>query len=418
MTKDSKFGSVDDARKALLSVVRGVRGKGSSRLPELVVVAGVLAWMTWGGGNPPAPSRQLSPAPANASQPVAAAKPAPVPQAEIAASKQAMFPIAPPAASATPPDPKGPVFADRRSLVQTPAAAPEPAKMFGDRRGLVDVRPPAPKRDAIAAAPPSSALTITPRTLPFPVSNRIDPACAAPEIATEPGRAGTMRIEVQSACRKGQAIVFVYDGIEIRREIPADGGLVFVLDCFAGDRKSVDIVFADGMRRVLPVTAGDLDKVTKVAVRWRSPVNLDLHAFEHATAPNSGAHVFEKAPSAAEAALATARESRRGRGFLSTIDDGQNPGDKLEVYTYVHGETDPDHPVALALDHETRGELPAGPTCGQGALARVEFSITMLSPRGSLVRANGVMKPARCGEPIAIADRLDQALMPVIVTNR
>lgn len=226
-----------------------------------------------------------------------------------------------------------------------------------------------------------------------------------------------MSIRIASPCRKGQEVRLGYDIAELTRTLSAAGLLELTLDAFAGDRKSVSLQFADGYQRVLPVVAGDLDRLSKVAVRWRAPVNLDLHAFEHAAAPGAAGHVWSEAPSTAEAALSSRDAARQGRGFLGTFDEGQGSGDKLEVYTYVHGEQDSGTAVGFALDYASRGETPALPGCDDGAQARVEFTVTMLARTGELSRAGGVLKPLRCGQAITAAERLDPALLPVIRTR-
>ena len=224
-----------------------------------------------------------------------------------------------------------------------------------------------------------------------------------------------MQIQVLSPCRQGQDVALSYDTVDLRRVLPTGGAGVYTLDLFAGDRKSVDITFADGTRRVLPVVANDLGRVSKIAVRWRAPVNLDLHVFENGAMAGQPGHVWTQAPASAAAAVEVVKATGRGHGFLNAFDDG--PGDKIEVYTYVHGSQDQGTNVAMALDHETRGSLPAAATCGQGALAKIEFGVIMLARSGEVSSAGGIFKPARCDEPLAAAARFDYGLMPVIATR-
>ena len=273
-----------------------------------------------------------------------------------------------------------------------------------------------PARIAIASPPvPQSskpvalAAAISP---PATATVQADNACPAPEIALHPLRAGLMKVRVTSACRRGQDIGFVYDVVELKKIMPASGALEFIFDAFSGDTKSVDVTFADGTRRVLPVMVEDLGRVSKIAVRWRGPVNLDLHVFEHAASAGQAGHVWSRQSSSSETALREAQASGRGKGFLTTFEDGA--GDKLEVYTYVHGERDGNSNIAMAIDHETRGDLPTQATCGQGVLAKVDFGLTMLSRSGELSRASGMLKPARCDQPLPAAERFDYGLMPVI----
>ena len=332
--------------------------------------------------------------------------------------------------------PVAPAFTDARALVSGPSAAPASAAV----PGKVAATPPAPPAVAVkesnlvsksqpapalapVASPPTKpaqqlAANIPPppaAATPAPSANRNGDACPPPEIGIVPLPAGQMQVQVNSPCRRGQEIGVSYDTIVLKRSMPTSGTGVFVLDLFASDRKSVDIIFADGTRRVLPAVARDLDKVSKVAIRWRAPVNLDLHVFEHAAKAGGPGHVWSQAPSSAEAAVNAAQSDGLGRGFLNAFDDGND--DKIEIYTYVHGAQDQANTVAMALDHETRGSQPAAAMCGQGAHAKVEFGVTMLSRKGELVRASGAFKPARCDQPLAAAERFDYALMPVIAVR-
>ncbi len=100
----------------------------------------------------------------------------------------------------------------------------------------------------------------------------------------------------------------------------------------------VDVRFGDNTRKTVPVAARDLDKVSKIAVLWRAPVNLDLHVFEYAARHDQAGHLWAKKPSAIATARLASQSEKRGHGFLSAIDDEQSLGDKIEVYTFLHND--------------------------------------------------------------------------------
>ena len=314
-----------------------------------------------------------------------------------------------------PPTAAPPVQAPAMTLVPAAAAATPAAKI--SEPAVV----PAP-RTVVAGPTPTPTQPSKPVALaaaippPAPATAPADNACPAPAIAVTPLPAGQMKVRVTSPCRRGQDIGFAYDVVELKKVMPANGNLEFAFDAFSGDTKSVDVTFADGSRRVLPVMVEDLGRVSKIAVRWRGPVNLDLHVFEHAAGAGQAGHVWARQASSSEAALREAQASGRGKGFLTLIEEGA--GDRLEVYTYVHGEKDGNSSIAMAVDHETRGDLPSQATCGQGALAKVDFGLTLLSRSGELTRASGLLKPARCDQPLPAAERFDYGLMPVIALRQ
>jgi hypothetical protein len=73
-----------------------------------------------------------------------------------------------------------------------------------------------------------------------------------------------------------------YAGFQVVAPFDLKGRMDYVLDCFAGDKSAVAVVFPNGERDEKPVVTRDLDQISKVAVVWRGEVNLDLHAFEYA----------------------------------------------------------------------------------------------------------------------------------------
>ena len=238
--------------------------------------------------------------------------------------------------------------------------------------------------------------------------------CEQPAIATEPLDGGLMRVGIASVCRANQNVQFSYGGATLIRRFDAAGQLDFKLDCFAGATSLLLITFADGRRETRQVAARDLDKVSKIAVVWNAPVNLDLHAFEYSAAYGRAGHVWERAASTLVTARELALGGKRGRGLLSTSDDGRSLGDKLEVYTFFHNDEQAAGVVAMGLDYETRGESPSGTTCGAGSFAEVRYQVVLLDRRGQIARENGVFTGAPCGERIGPQVRFDPLLLPAL----
>lgn len=255
---------------------------------------------------------------------------------------------------------------------------------------------------AVAIAP--MAVAVPPGTAP----------CREAEITTEPLDGGMMRIRISSQCRANQSVRMQYGGAELVRHFDAGGTLDAVLDCFAGQAAALETRFEDGTSQPVRIQTKDLDRVSKVAVVWRAPVNLDLHAFEYASGFAQKGHVWAKATSALETARADSAADGRGRGFLSSQADAATPGDKVEVYTFLHRDEALAGLVTFALDHETRGSKPKEPACGRGQQAEVQFTISTLFPGGRLVRENGVLASADCGTTLAQAARFQALPAPVL----
>ncbi len=299
-------------------------------------------------------------------------------------------PAAPLSGSAALPKSAGPVAAAASAAARGPAAPETPT---GD----------AASNPAVASSAGSGTTAAGP--------------CGAPEIVTQSLGAGLMRLSATSACRAKQDVVVEYGGARLMRGFDARGRLDTTIDAFAERTAPVELTFADGSQRSVAVTAKDLDAVTKIALIWRAPVNLDLHAFEYAAVRGEPGHVWAGAPSSLEAARAETEPQRRGRGFLSTRADDANAGpdgDRLEVYTLVHVAGQAPGTIALAVDYETRGELPVGATCGTGAMAEVPFSIVQLSASGQVSRQTGQFAAVACGTPLTADARYLQAALPII----
>ena len=245
-------------------------------------------------------------------------------------------------------------------------------------------------------------------------STSADAGCAAPAIATTALDSGRMRLLLESECRANQDAQLAYGGAVLIRRLDAAGQLDFTLDAFVGATSALDITLADGRRESVPVVANELERLAKIAVIWRAPVNLDLHAFEYASALGQPGHVWERKPVTRVVAQEVMRASRRGRGFLSTLDDGRSVGDKLEVYTFFHHDEQAVGVVGLSVDYETRGELPSGATCGTGAYAEVGYQFSILNRQGQVTRESGVLAAAPCGVRVTPEIRFDPLLLPAL----
>jgi hypothetical protein len=266
-------------------------------------------------------------------------------------------------------------------------AAPAPASASDNSRRSAAV---------LTAAPPQPAKT-----------------CPAATAAGEAMSAGRMRVNVVSPCRAGQTVVMAYGPFKASGQIDADGNASLPIDLFLGGTAPVTVGFEDGTSRVVAVTSRDLDRVSKVAVLWRAPVNLDLHAYEYTARGNDAGHVWAGATQNAEEALQAAESSGRGHGFMSTKSDASISGDKLEVYTLWQPAGEAAGVVTMALDYETRGEVPKGETCGEAKLASIPVMVWRLR-RGepAAEREDRVLSAQPCGQALSHEVRFNPDSMP------
>lgn len=331
------------------------------------------------------------------------------------ADAPAPAPAPPVAAKEEPSEPKpfevGYFLEDRSPMVRQLQTETEPVKEASADKAP---GPSAPEPAAVPASSEPAADTSLPTLVALaPGQLKVDgAACTAPEVSTEPLDGGMMRIRIAASCYPNEFVQISYGGAEFIRKLNSYGALDYTLDCFAGTSSAVELRFANGSTKSLPVVANDLDKVSKIAVTWRSGVNLDLHVFEYAAAFNGTGHFWAKSPSTLGAARLQSQSQGRGHGFLSSLDDDKSLGDKLEVYTFFHNDQQSTGAISLALDNETRGEVASGAACGQGALAEVDFQVSILPRNGKPSRQSGVLTRVECGAKLTQEARFNSSAMP------
>ncbi|MGD9669278.1 MAG: hypothetical protein AB7U75_09485 [Hyphomicrobiaceae bacterium] len=231
-------------------------------------------------------------------------------------------------------------------------------------------------------------------------------ACRDMQLATEPKPAGRLEIKLRSPCLAGRPVTFVYAGHEFVRTVGDGGELTFVLDMFEG-AAPVALKLDDGSTTNIDASSVNFAQVSKVAVLWSAPVNLDLHALEYLAPRDGPGHVWSKSPGSLDAALTAAREGSRGRGFLSTDDTGAGSGTHAEVYTFLHNKNQRQGAITLLIDYETRGDMPSGDYCGQGRLAVIEALVVRLRPGGKVEKETVRLGSAPCGQQLPESKRFN-----------
>ncbi len=269
------------------------------------------------------------------------------------------------------------------------------------------------RRNAAEAEARQKAAKPAPPTVPQPVA-RAAADCGTDKIGARAVSGGRIVLDIETPCRPNARTILRYGPFEFVRQLDGAGRLTAELDLFQGKTTSVSLQIGDGPRQPVALDAVDLGGLSKVAVVWRAPVNLDLHVYEYAARPGAAGHVWAGGPRSAEESEAEARASARGRGFLSTADDGSASGDHAEVYTFWHHPGQQSGLIATALDYETRGAQPSGETCGSGAHASIVYDTFHLGPRGDVVRERGTIVPATCGAQLSGAGRYMEDAVPDI----
>jgi hypothetical protein len=241
-------------------------------------------------------------------------------------------------------------------------------------------------------------------------------SCENIDLTANPQPAGRIAISIKAACLAGRNVSFDYAGHEFVRAVGGDGELSLTLDLFEG-AAPLSLKLDDGTFKAVDVSGVELAGISKVAILWSAPVNLDLHAFEYLAPRDGPGHVWSKAPSTLDTAVTAAREGTRGRGFISVDDTGTGPGLHSEVYTFLHNKSQRSGAITLMIDYETRGDLPSGDHCGTGKLAQIEALVVRLRPGGNVEKESVRLPAAPCGQKLPQSKRFNSDTLSDLVAK-
>ena len=240
--------------------------------------------------------------------------------------------------------------------------------------------------------------------------------CTDLQLSSKAQPAARIQIDVSSVCLAGRLVTMTYGRHEFVRQIGSDGRLTVLFDLFEGSQP-MSLKLDDGSTRQIATTGVDFNGVSKVAVLWTAPVNLDLHAHEYLAPRGSKGHVWSNAPGSLDASLAAANEGDRGRGFISMDDDGTGPGSHAEVYTFLHNSNQRFGAITLLIDYETRGNVPRMPHCDGGELAQIVANVVRLRPGGRVEREIVRLGPVPCGQTLAEERRFNSDTLSDLVAR-
>ena len=137
--------------------------------------------------------------------------------------------------------------------------------------------------------------------------------------------------------------------------------------------------FAGGETIDFNIAFSDTERMTRVALAWELPVDLDLHAFEFGALPGSGGHVRPDRP------RSHSDVRRRGGGYLLEYQPVGGVGQSVSVYTYWRRHGGRAGVVKLGVEFASRDGGQRPDTCGGGALAEPDFTV-LRSVAGKLER--------------------------------
>ncbi len=313
-------------------------------------------------------------------------------------------------------DARGVAFQDQRRWQDGQLQKPPAAKPIAAAEPVTKMAPTPPP---VAAAPPPPAAPPQP---PPAAASATAAACEAVAPKTTALPAGMMSLAVRSACHRQQTVTVSYGGLEFKRRFDPDGALDVAIDCIFGTSAPMTVTYADGRVVSVPVTCQDLERISKLAVIWRNPIDLDLQMFERPAAPGAVGQIGSATPGQRDAARATSITERAARGFLSSIGTAKSldgaDGVRMTVYTAFHPPQTTTQTIPFAIDYVTRGDTASNETCIGGRHANPGYEIVRLTARGQVVREDGQFAAFVCGAVVASTLRFNQSLhAPLRIRN-
>jgi len=209
---------------------------------------------------------------------------------------------------------------------------------------------------------------------------------------------------------------------DLPRAVPLDaatGKASVILDLYLGNGQTLALSTSDGKTEPIPaVPAKDQRAYSKLALIWKKPVDLNLHAIENNAQIGAAGHIHAGAPRTAEEALELVASTEAGAGFMSSLSTGKLGEGHVEVYTYFHHAQQSSGAIPFAIEHATRGQTATGETCGEGALSEIAYEAVLLSKTGEVVREDGVIPSVACGTVLLDRVRFIRGAVPDIRFRR
>ena len=268
------------------------------------------------------------------SSPVDASQPVPGPSAVVSSTPPPSKPLLAATGDATEP------------LQQGEAAS---SAISGDRDAPES--PEVPSSDQLAALP------------------RHDAPCVIPPAMTiDVRRAARSIISVDAPCHADTVAELEYSSLRIAVPLDSKGrGSQMVLGFEPNAPALLSFVNGETIDFDLPFKG--IGRISRVAVVWDLPVNLELNAIEFGGTSGSAAHVNPNNPRRFEDVR------RTGGGFLNTYRSYAGIGQNAQIYSFWHRRGGQQGVVELMIDYASRNRDLLDGTCGDGKYAAPNFLI-------------------------------------------
>ncbi|MEM7506401.1 MAG: hypothetical protein AAF415_06625 [Pseudomonadota bacterium] len=196
-----------------------------------------------------------------------------------------------------------------------------------------------------------------------------DTACVLPPAMTLDVRpAAQTGVAFSAPCHPSSVVELQYSGLSFAIPTDAKGNGEIVALGFE-QLSEAELHFADGEVMPFDLPFSGSDKVSRVAMSWDLPIELNLHALEF------GAQAFQDGDVNAQNPRSFSDIRRRGGGYMSSYTPLEGRGEFVQIYTHFLKRRGKSGVVELLVDYASRDRDRAENTCGDGNLAKPEISI-------------------------------------------
>ncbi len=259
---------------------------------------------------------------------------------------------------AAPPAKPEPVVTEEPAT-ETPTEQPETREPhlvghFGSNApAFPTVKPKAAVEDQlqVAALPSDTAPEVVPdvvETAPAPVTSAAQ--CDAEFTVTAlPG--AELEANLNVPCKPNEMFTVVHETLAFSAMTDAAGTASFIVPAFAADAQ-VSVLFATGRPISASTSVSGMSRITRVAIVWEAPVDLNLRAREFGAQPGSEGDIWQ------ENQLDYRAARRTGGGYHTYLGlDPLTSGSKAEVYTLLRGGRTPEGFIEMSLEVASFGEM-------------------------------------------------------------
>ncbi|MEM9138294.1 MAG: hypothetical protein AAGB15_00560 [Pseudomonadota bacterium] len=194
------------------------------------------------------------------------------------------------------------------------------------------------------------------------------PCVTPPATTIDVGRAAQSTILIMAPCHANTVAELTYSGLRLAVPLDSDGNGTVTALGFEPNSPAL-VIFSTGEKIDFDLPFKGINKVSRVALVWDTPVALELNALEFGAQPGTAGHVRPENPKS----FAAVR--RGGGGFLSTYFAYGDIGQNAQFYTHFTRQGGQSGIVKLMIDFASRSRDKLEGTCGSGEYAAPQFLI-------------------------------------------